>query len=49
VSETSGTKNIRAAVEVFIMDKRVEDLSDDLIRKYERELGLLATYCEGRA
>jgi len=49
VSKTPGTKNIRAAVEVFITDKRVENLSADLIRKYERELGRLATYCEGRA
>jgi hypothetical protein len=33
-----GTKNIRAAIDVFIADKRVENLSADLIRKYEREL-----------
>jgi site-specific recombinase XerD len=49
VSETQiDTKNIRAAIEVFIADKRVENLSADLIHKYEREFGRLATYCEGR-
>ena len=39
---------MRAAVEVFIADKKVENLSSDLIRKYERELGRLASFCEGR-
>jgi integrase/recombinase XerD len=43
------TKSIRAAVEVFIADKRVENLSADLVRKYERELGRLAKYCEDQA
>lgn len=46
--DTPGGKNIRAAVEVFIADKKVENLSSDLIRKYERELGRLASFCEGR-
>ncbi|GEM_PF-1363765 len=46
--DTSGVKNMRAAVEVFIADKKVENLSSDLIRKYERELGRLASFCEGR-
>ena len=45
--DTPGVKNMRAAVEVFIADKKVENLSSDLIRKYERELGRLASFCEG--
>ncbi|WP_433971960.1 tyrosine-type recombinase/integrase [Tunturiibacter lichenicola] len=49
VSETTGTRNIRSAIEVFITDKKVENLTADLIRKYERELGRLASYCEARA
>ena len=49
VPDTPGIKNMRAAVEVFIADKKVESLSSDLIRKYERELGRMASFCEGRA
>lgn len=48
-SETQGTKNIRAAIEVFLADKRVESLTADLIRKYERELGRLAAFCESKS
>jgi integrase/recombinase XerD len=48
VPDTPGVKNTRAAIEVFIADKKVENLSSDLIRKYERELGRLASFCEGR-
>lgn len=48
VFETPGTKNIDAAVEVFIADKKVENLSADLVTKYQRELGRLATYCGGQ-
>ena len=42
------TKNIRAAVEVFIADKRVQGVTADVVAKYERELGRLAAYCEGQ-
>jgi integrase/recombinase XerD len=48
VPDTPGVKNLRAAVDVFLADKKVENLSSDLIRKYERELGRLASFCEGR-
>ena len=41
-------KNIREAAELFVADKRVENLSSDLVKKYERELSRLATFCEGR-
>ena len=47
-SEALGTKNIRAAIEVFIADKTVENLSPDLITKYTLHLGRLASFCEGR-
>jgi hypothetical protein len=47
-AEPKGLKNIRAALNVFIADKRVESLSADLVRKYERELGRLASHCEGQ-
>jgi integrase/recombinase XerD len=48
-SETqSDTKNLRAAIEVFATDKRVQGVTEDVVAKYERELGRLATYCEGR-
>jgi hypothetical protein len=47
-SETqSDTKNLRAAIEVFATDKRVQGVTEDVVAKYERELGRLATYCEG--
>jgi integrase/recombinase XerD len=41
-------KNLRAAIEVFVADKRVQGVTQDVVAKYERELGRLATYCEGR-
>jgi hypothetical protein len=41
-------KNLRAAIEVFVADKRVQGVPQDVVAKYERELGRLATYCEGR-
>ena len=43
-----GTKNLRAAIEVFVADKKVENLSTDVVKKYERELSRLASFCEGR-
>ena len=43
----AGDKSILAAVEVFLADKRVEDLSADLVKKYERELARFTTSCEG--
>ena len=42
------TKNLRTAIEVFLTDKRVQGVTEDVVAKYERELGRLATYCEGR-
>jgi integrase/recombinase XerD len=48
VSEPSGTKDIRVAVEVFLADKKVQGITDDVVAKYERELGRLASFCEGR-
>lgn len=42
-------KNLRAAVEVFIADKKVQGITADVISKYERELGRLASYCEAQA
>ena len=42
------TKNLRSAIEVFVADKRVENLTADLVRKYERELGRFAIFCKGR-
>jgi integrase/recombinase XerD len=47
-SETSGTKDIRLAVGVFLDDKKVQGITDDVVAKYERELGRLASFCEGR-
>lgn len=47
-AETPGVKNIRSAIKGFIADKRVENLSPDLVKKYERELGRLTSFCEGR-
>ena len=44
-----GVKNIRGAVEVFIADKKVENLSSDIVKKYVRELGRLTSYCESRS
>jgi hypothetical protein len=48
VSEVPGTKNIRAAIDVFLADKKVEGISTDLMRKYERGLNRLAAYCDSR-
>jgi integrase/recombinase XerD len=49
VSETQNdTKNLRAAIKVFVADKRVQGVTKDVVAKYERELARLATYCEGR-
>ena len=48
MSEASGTKDIRAAVTVLLDDKSVQSITDDVIAKYERELGRLASFCEGR-
>jgi hypothetical protein len=46
--EPSGVKNIRGAIDVFITDKQVENLSTERIRRYGRELGRLASHCESR-
>jgi site-specific recombinase XerD len=48
VPEMSGTKDIRAAVKVFVDDKRVQGITADVVAKYKRELGRLASFCEGR-
>lgn len=45
--ETSD-KNIRTAIEVFLADKRVTGIKDDVIGKYTRELNRLADFCEGK-
>lgn len=42
------TRTLRSTIEVFVADKRVENLTADLVRKYERKLGRFATFCEGR-
>jgi site-specific recombinase XerD len=42
------TKNLRAAIEVFIAAKEVEGLTIDLIRKYKLWLGRLAEFCEAK-
>ena len=47
--DTPGTKNIRAAIELFITDKKVTGITEDVIGKYERELGRLAAYAERHA
>jgi integrase/recombinase XerD len=47
-TESLTVKNIRAAIEVFIADKNVQGVTRDVVSKYERELGRLAAYCEGR-
>lgn len=39
---------IRAGIDVFIQDKRVQGLSDDVIAKYQRLLTRLESYCESR-
>jgi hypothetical protein len=44
----SVTKNIRTAIEVFVAEKRVQGVTEDVVAKYERELGRLATYCENQ-
>jgi integrase/recombinase XerD len=41
-------KNIRAAIDVFIADKKVQGVTKDVVSKYERELDRMATYCEGQ-
>lgn len=40
------TKNLRAAIEEFLAEKRVSGFSPDVIAKYERELGRLASFLE---
>ena len=48
MSETPGTKDIRAAVTVLLDDKSVQSITDDVIAKYERELNRLTSFCGGR-
>lgn len=46
-SEPTGTKDIRAAVKVFLADKKVSGITEDVLNKYTRELDRLCDYCEG--
>jgi integrase/recombinase XerD len=41
-----GSKIIRAAIEVFVADKKVENLVADVIAKYQMHLGRLAAFAE---
>ncbi len=45
-ADTNCVKNIREAVEVFLADKRVQGITEEVMGKYTRELGRLAAYCE---
>ena len=47
-AEPTGTKHIRAAIEVFLADKRVTGITQDVLNKYTRELARLRDYCESR-
>ena len=46
--DTGGGKNLRAAIDLFLADKRVQGITEDPIAKYTRELGRLEEFCEGR-
>jgi integrase/recombinase XerD len=47
-AEPTGTKHIRAAIEVFLADKKVTGITQDVLNKYTRELARLRDYCEDR-
>jgi integrase/recombinase XerD len=42
------TKNIRSAIEIFLTEKQVQGVTADVLAKYERELGRLASFCESQ-
>src|ERR1019366_9214339 len=46
---SSNGKLLLEATEVFLTDKRVQEVSEGVVQKYERLLGRLPTFCEGRA
>jgi integrase/recombinase XerD len=41
-------RSLSDAINVFIVDKRVQGVSDDVVAKYTRELGRLRSYCDMR-
>ncbi len=41
-------KDIRGCIDVFIQDKQVQGVTQDVVAKYTRLLARLQTYCEGR-
>jgi len=43
---TGEARSIREAAEVFIQDKRVQGVTEDVIAKYARELSRLGDHCE---
>ena len=47
-SSTEAPKTIEEAVRLFIVEKKVQGLTPDLIRKYELWLGRLQAHCERR-
>jgi integrase/recombinase XerD len=47
-AEADTAKDLRDGIEVFLEDKRVQGVTEDVIGKYTRELARLREYCEGR-
>lgn len=47
--ESTSRPTIERAVELFISDKKSQGLSDDVLRKYERELGRLVEFMAKRS
>src|ERR1035437_2765903 len=47
-STDSKAKFLADAIEVFVTDKTAQGLSESVVKKYQRLLDILRTYCEGR-
>jgi site-specific recombinase XerD len=46
--EATGSREIQSAIDVFVQDKKVQGVTGDVVKKYERLLGRLREHCRDR-